>query len=208
MSDLNKANCQQISEMLGAFRDMELDLADVETVESHLLVCPSCRQELAAIEKVVASLQSLPDLPSRDFADLIEARIIGGVKSGPALAVVPEPVATPFVAEVTPASSGLASVGGNVVAFSRPRSRLVGFAAAAAILLFGLVVQFSLSPQGPVEVAQAPRLVVAPIRKLESDKNSVPMTDDIVALYDEEGSGNGTDVGISTNEDGLYAIKL
>ncbi|MBU6452031.1 MAG: zf-HC2 domain-containing protein [Cyanobacteria bacterium REEB67] len=207
MSDLNKANCQQVSEMLGAFRDMELDLADVETVESHLLVCPSCREDLAAIEKVVASLQSLPDLPSRDFADLIEARINGAVNGAVSVQMAPVISAAPAEENVA-APAALVPVGGNVVAFSRPRPRLVAFAAAATILLFGLVAQFSLSPQGPVEVAQAPKPVVTHLQKLESDKSSVPMTDDIVALYDEEGSGNGTDVGISTNEDGLYAIKL
>ena len=205
MSDLNKANCQQVSELLGAFRDMELDLADVETVESHLLVCPSCREDLAAIEKVVASLQSLPDLPSRDFADLIEARINGAVTGAVSVQMAPVVSAAPAEENVA-APAGLVPVGSNVVAFSRPRPRLVAFA--AAILLFGLVAQFSLSPQSPVEVAQTPKPVVTHLQKLESDKSSVPMTDDIVALYDEEGSGNGTDVGISTNEDGLYAIKL
>jgi hypothetical protein len=151
---------------------------------------------------VVASLRSLPDLPSQDFADLIEARI----NQSNATVVVEAPAASQ--AALSFSGSGLTPVGNNVVAFAKPRPGLIALAAVAAIMLFGLVAHFSLTPQGPVEVAQTPKTAPGPLQKLESDKNSVPMTDDIVALYDEEGSGNGSDVGISTNEDGLYAIKL
>ena len=212
MSELNKSNCSQISEMLGAFRDMELDLNEVEVVENHLEHCPTCTKELASIEMVVATIKSLPDFPTKDFADAIEARIL-----------------TQTQQTVAPQSS-LVVVGdkNNVVAFpsktvsasaSRSAAKLVPhrhyqtWSVAAAALILGLVAQVSLSNLSAsvnfnknVEVAQV--INSSAPKKLESDKTGMPISDDIVALYDEEGASSASDAGITTNEDGLYALKL
>ncbi len=48
------------------------------------------------------------------------------------------------------------------------------------------------------------------VKKHEHDinQNQVNDSEELVALYDYENSDNALDLGISTNEDGLYAIKL
>jgi hypothetical protein len=81
--------------------------------------------------------------------------------------------------------------------------------AVAALLLLGFVAATTLSPKPPTEIAQAPVVSAQfPDKRLEADKGTAPVSEDIVALYDEEGGNNVSDVGISTNEDGLYAIKM
>lgn len=203
MPEPNKLDCTQIAELLGAFRDMELTLPEVEIVEAHLETCPQCRKELEAIEMVVASLKSLPELPTRDFADAIEARIN---KSQEAI-----------VGAEQPKQPVLAVVKDNVRPLVAParRSPVRAMALAAALLLCGLMAATTLAPKS-TEVAQLPThtadVVTAsatfPDKRLEADKGAAPLSDDIVALYDEDGSSSVTDAGLSTNEDGLYAIKM
>ncbi len=159
-----------------------------------------CRQELAAIEMVVSTLKSLPEVPSRDFADAIEARIKAGADTISSGDQVRQPA--PAVAD-------------NVRPFVRAfrRSPVRSMAWAAAVLLLGFAAATTLAP-GPTEVAQlpTPASITAsaqfPDKRLESDKGAAPLSDDIVALYDEDGGNNVSDVGLSTNEDGLYAIKM
>lgn len=204
MQDQDQKDCQQISELLSAFLDMELSLEEVEMVENHLTGCEKCKQDLAAIEMVVDKLKSLPEIPARDFAEAIEARIMAAPaapkeqEQKPALVALPDNVRT-----IAPASSK-----GSVKAFGRVKA----LAAVAAVALFGLVAAANMVPRPAADLAQTPRSVVvashAPNSRLESDKGGAPLNDDIVALYDEEGGNSVSDAGISTNEDGLYAIKM
>jgi anti-sigma factor RsiW len=205
MTDLTQTKCENIRELLSAFLDMELTLSEVELVEAHLERCPACVNELAALERVIASVRSLPKLESRDFADDIEQRINTQIKSQ---AEVSQATVAPVANNVLPFKSPKASS-------TKKRQKLVLVAAAASIVLFGLVAQVSLHPQGPVEIAQFPTQhqshIIQAEHKLDMDggaASTAPTSDDIVALYDEESGNNSADVGISTNEDGLYAIKL
>jgi len=217
MQDQDKLDCNQAAEMLDAFHDMELEMADVERVEAHLADCPACRRELEAIAKVVASLKALPEVPTRDFADAIEARILS--QSAAAISpsdshseVQPEVVTAPVAGQSRPALS-LVSNKDNVrsITTAPRRSRLLAVAA-AAVLLVGVLAMSALAPKSPSEIASVP---VAPVSDIQtasssgsSEKSISPLSEDVVALYDEEGGNNVSDVGISTNEDGLYAIKM
>jgi len=189
--------------MLGAFRDMELTLDEAELVESHLSACAGCRAELEEIEKVVAALQSLSEVPVKDFADAIETRInqrlaLEAAEQKPILSIVPN----------------------NVRALPARSSSSRSVWAAAAILLVGFVAAATLAPRPAVEVAQVNLPVQSshtasvaydPVHRgpaRSAAKAAGPQAEDMVALYDEESTNNVTDVGISTNEDGLYAIKM
>jgi len=215
MSDQSKIDCSQVAEMLDAFHDMELELAEAEMVEEHLADCAACRRELDAIEKVVASLKSLPEVPVKDFADAIEARILSQAVA-PQIEAATEPVLKAVSLDDQSGRPALTVVSNkdnvrSLHAAPRRSSKLMLVAAAAA-LLCGMVALSSLGPKAPTEIATAPVAPVSDIQTASSSGSSVrsvtPMSEDVVALYDEEGGNNVSDVGISTNEDGLYAIKM
>jgi anti-sigma factor RsiW len=225
MPDPDQTDCKQIAEMLGAFRDMELSVDEADMVESHLSDCAQCKQELAAIEMVVARLQALPQAPVKDFADLIEARILATSAAAPqpeahtadlrsaknsVTVVVTSPA--PLV-NLQPAAAAQAD---NVVPLvktsARPGSRFSvrALMAVAAALCMGLIAASTLVTRPPAEIAQAPAVSAGSTagKKLETDRGGAPLSDDIVALYDEDAGNNVSEAGISTNEDGLYAIKM
>jgi len=210
MQDPDKLDCAQAAEMLDAFHDMELEMADAERVEAHLANCSACRRELESIEKIVASLKALPELPTKDFADAIEARILSQAAATPQAETVAAPIAEP-VAPLEPARPVLTLVSNkdNVRSLSTAprRSRFLAVAA-AAVLLGGVLVISALGPKAPTEIARAPVAPVSDIQTASSTVSISPLSEDVVALYDEEGGNNVSDVGISTNEDGLYAIKM
>ncbi|MBS2010491.1 MAG: zf-HC2 domain-containing protein [Cyanobacteria bacterium SZAS TMP-1] len=199
MQDPNKLDCTQVTEMLDAFRDMELELAEAEMVEAHLQNCADCSRELEAIERVVASLKSLPEVPVKDFADAIEARILAQSNTAPA-------------AE-SPTLS-LVSDKDNVRSLHQSPRRVscLMLVAAAVLVLCGVIGLNSFAPQKPAEVARLPETdksnFATASHNLNTEEATAPLAEDVVALYDEDGGSNVSDVGISTNEDGLYAIKM
>ncbi len=232
MQDPNQTDCKDIAEMLGAFRDMELTADESHMVEAHLVGCPPCKAELAAIEVVVAKLQSLPELPVLDFADAIEARILAGAAAANSQAnqSMSEPGMPSKVvdlqrkaADIQNSEPGqiekpdqipaLAVVADNVRPFAPVARRFSvrALVAVAAIVLFGLVAAATMVPRPAAQVAESAAVSAdsqLASKKIELDKTGVAVSDDIVALYDEEGANNASDAGISTNEDGLYAIKM
>lgn len=66
--------CRKIEILLDAFRDGELSARERQTVDKHLAACPGCQARLVEIERLVASLRSLPRYePGRDFSAHIES---------------------------------------------------------------------------------------------------------------------------------------
>lgn len=51
--------CSHIRERLSAYLDGETLPGETESVKRHLQVCPECRQELAALERLTAALADL-----------------------------------------------------------------------------------------------------------------------------------------------------
>src|SRR5277367_2236110 len=65
---LHSLTCEDISPLLDAYHDGELDKAERNSVASHLSSCPECQAKLIEIESVVSSLKNLPRLQmSRDL---------------------------------------------------------------------------------------------------------------------------------------------
>jgi hypothetical protein len=59
---LHSITCEDISPLLDAYHDGELDKAERDNVAGHLTSCPSCQSKLVEIESVVSSLKNLPRL--------------------------------------------------------------------------------------------------------------------------------------------------
>lgn len=183
------ATCLEISTMLDAYHDHELDTVERNLVDLHLSTCSNCGAKLEGIRQMVASLQALPELaPGRDLSQDIE----------------------------------------KLVAFSSSRRskilqpRLwgsVSVAAAVALIVIGLKIGFdtmtvkSTLVKGSLPVFTAREV---PLRlgqpgqgDLERSKGkSDEATLEIAVLNDNEPGTAAESVGLATNEDGLYALKL
>jgi hypothetical protein len=61
-------NCREIQDQLIEFHEEQLGPRDAEQIRTHLGMCPRCREELRAIEKIIGGLKSqrLPD-PGETF---------------------------------------------------------------------------------------------------------------------------------------------
>lgn len=71
---VRESDCTKIERLLDAFRDGELAFAERQAVEQHLNACLTCRAKLADIERIVATLKTLPRVSSsRDFSQNIDS---------------------------------------------------------------------------------------------------------------------------------------
>lgn len=53
-------DCREVQEQLIEFYEEQLGPTEAEEIRGHLRTCPGCREELRAIEKVIAGLKSQP----------------------------------------------------------------------------------------------------------------------------------------------------
>jgi RNA polymerase sigma-70 factor (ECF subfamily) len=68
--------CQQLGDLLSAYRDQELDPLEADEVRTHLATCADCQQERDEIDKVAALLAGLvPIVPSPAWKAAVLERI-------------------------------------------------------------------------------------------------------------------------------------
>ena len=73
---MNYTNSHPEQERLEALAAGELDRADAAVVESHLVGCPRCREEVDEWRALFGALADLPGIePSPGFADAVMARV-------------------------------------------------------------------------------------------------------------------------------------
>jgi hypothetical protein len=123
---VRESDCTKIEPLLDAFRDGELASTERQAVEEHLSACLSCQSKLADIERVVATLKTLPRVGApRDFSHDIDASL---ARPRPAKVISIRPV-----------------VWGSL-----------GAAAAAAVAVFVFKLAPGISPHGVVAHRSAP----------------------------------------------------
>ncbi len=54
--------CERIEELLSPYLEGELAKNDVQAVENHVLVCPSCAELMSLLKETAKSLSSFPEL--------------------------------------------------------------------------------------------------------------------------------------------------
>jgi len=70
------AECSEISMMLGAFEDSELEPNEMQEVAFHLARCESCTGILADYSTIGRDLRSITDAPSlAGFSNAVIARV-------------------------------------------------------------------------------------------------------------------------------------
>jgi len=109
-------NCQKIIKLLNPYVDQVLDAESTQTVEEHLKSCSACREEYLKLKLVVSALNSISPQPvPADFTQNIMAKI--------------------SQEEIQIQSSWIDHLK-RQISFPRLSFRLVGAAAAAALVVF------------------------------------------------------------------------
>lgn len=228
MSVDNKSNCEDFQELLDAYFDKELGQEESRLVEDHLNHCSYCLGQLADLKNLMGHLQSLPQpVCPRDFSELIEKRILAQAQSDSVGPTVKEGQLLHLRASRWLwLAAGLLLIGlCFTVAWQKPEGHM-------AQAPSGLTQTSVASPVPELQIAALPqerdkRVVPAPGGKVPHLKRKPeiaatirrpvmpnemiavsPTVAGVVALYDDELYEDGSNLGISTNEDGLYAIKL
>lgn len=202
MENQSSTSCSAIGEALDAYLDLELSPDEAQNVERHLANCSACERHLAELESLVAKLKTLPEpVLSRDLADSIESRIRAHEINKIETVSVDNSANT--VSDLNAFRQKKEEQAKKAPSLLRP---LLTAAAALALLVGGA--SFVLNRQDNL-VATNPD-TAAVTKSAVSGANA----DDLIAEYDDivgdgvNDFGGVNSYGLSTNEDGLYAIKL
>lgn len=196
MENQSSTSCSAISEALDAYLDLELSPDEAQNVENHLANCSACERRLAELESLVAKLKTLPEpVLSRDLADSIESRIRASEMNK--VETVSADNSANTVSDLNAFRQKKVEGAKKPASLLRP---LLTAAAALALLVGGASF---LNRQDNLVATNTAKSVV----------NSAN-ADDLIAEYDDivgdgvNDFGGVNSYGLSTNEDGLYAIKL
>lgn len=202
---MEKTKCQDIEPLLDGLYDGELTAGELVTTQTHVGQCADCQTKLAEIEMVSQSLSKLPRLSAKkDYAEDILAK----AKQHQAQRVISD----------------------NVVSF--PRKKLwASLAAGFVIVGIGYALlsahepqpRLSTNPSQKIEKISQPALPVEkektgtisrqPKRKIifktRLAEGKIEKAKDEVLAYDDGYQPNLMEgMGIQTDEDGLYALKM
>ena len=193
------SNCELIAPLLDCYHDGEVTSEEREQVESHLANCDGCKNELAQISRLSESLKGLPPLKlGDDFADRVEQLILSGHNSARRTEnVLPINSAS---GNVIPISSASLTHSGK----SRLTSWLMAVAAVCAIAL--LAFQVMKGPSLHSNVAQTP--AASKTRNIAQNSTDASKSETLVAISDTVQTNISEELGIKTDEDGLYEIKM
>lgn len=214
MVDQN-SQCSNITPLLDAFHDNELPQSERTQVAAHLETCQTCQGRLKEIDKLVASLKTLsrakmPHELKLDWS-AIAAQSTDEEQEGA------EPVAA-----VPAAKSGVVQIKSrSLFALSNPL--MLTAAALVLLVLTALIFQVKPGHQSLLAVRPNPEVNTsstknpghtAPLiaRNTSTVKSSgvgqQVGNGDLLALYSNDSSLVSEELGIETDEDGLYALKM
>ncbi len=222
-----KNNCQEIETMLDAYHDGEASAAEREIISQHIANCGACQHKLQQIQLLVSSLKSLPKISApRDFgADLegllakkpvprktvVRPLVWGSIGIAAAVALVlvnlgtadmRAPVSGPSMARI-PSTTSQEVAQQNA---ATPDQSEPGQESSREVIPSRRINAIANSANSP----QVKQTAQAGLRAQQELASGDAAEDDVtyVALNDGEQASATEAMGISTDEDGLYAIKL
>ena len=214
--------CSKVAPLLDAFHDGELSNEEKDAVATHLRSCEACQARLHEIEKLVVSLHGLPRLEmphtlQLDWKALVERQADSektAPDSQPAVVKKEEDKVIPFAPALK-------------------RRRAIAAVAAGLVVLAGAAAIISQNPMPspapsvadkpvlPGQNGSAQEHVAAPLIAAKENDGSKPGpaagdsqavknagNGELIALYSADSNLVSEDIGIATDEDGLYALKL
>jgi anti-sigma factor RsiW len=95
--------CRSVQKKLSAYQDRELEPREQERVRSHLLSCPTCREQFAEFERIWQTLEELKEIhPDPWFYPQVVRRIKEPRERGllPGLQWVFQGIRTPAIASI------------------------------------------------------------------------------------------------------------
>jgi anti-sigma factor RsiW len=206
-------DCLEITQLLDGFRDNELPESEKQAVLTHLPTCEKCQGRLREIESVVASLRSLPrlEMPHSlqvDWNAYIERHANAGKETMSNAVPIKKKIEEANIVPITSAGklgkrrTLLAAVAGLVLLVVA-----AGFIQHNVLTPAGTSLADKPTPNSPIkEQTQAPLIASKGGARQESGQRTVD--GDLIALYSNETNFVSEDLGIATDEDGLYALKL
>ena len=225
------SDCELIVPLLDCYHDNEIDDTERLEVDKHLAHCDACNVELGHIASLVKKLATLTPARSEvDFADLVEKHILAGQS------VDASPTSTSESVNVVPISSAkkwLAAVAAIIVlaliGFQMTQSAHNNVSVASGDLpevspaekLIDVKEEGQTSkPQAVVKTdtpkdlnqispAHSNRIRTATVKVAEFDGViDVNQKQNLVAITNPVQNNIAEELGITTDEDGLYAIKM
>jgi hypothetical protein len=224
------AECLEITLLLDSFHDNELPENEKQLVLKHLPTCERCQGRLGEIESLVGALRSLPrlEMPHSLKVDW-SAYIDRHDNAGKVTMSNAEPIKKMSEeSKVVPISTirgirkwrpMLTAAAGLVVLIVA-----AGFLRHAPVSPVGPSLADKLAPASPTEQQSSPPLVAS---NAGSGHEGSPVTPvirphlgtgaqstqrgvdgDLIALYSNDANLVSEELGIATDEDGLYALKL
>lgn len=222
--------CLEIAPLLDAFHDGELPESEKPAVSSHLLTCEKCQGRLREIESLVVSLRNLPrlEMPHSlqvDWSAYIDRHVNAGKETMSNAVPIKKKTEEPNVVPISSASG-----------FSKKGKVLA--AVASLILLVvaaGVFWHNPLAPKGPSLAdkfgpsSPTQALIASSVNSGQESPSSAnsggaqvtrphasvgvepgqrTVDGDLIALYSNDANLVSEELGIATDEDGLYALKL
>jgi hypothetical protein len=234
----SRSDCEFIVPLLDCYHDNEIDETERLEVDKHLAHCDACRLELSNIASLVKKLATLtPAMPEIDFADLVEKRILANqnVTPLPAPAVKPENV-MPFSSAKKWLAAAAAIIVLALIGFQMTPTGRHSLSVASGDLSEGQNGRFAnpnsdddLPDLKPLDTSNSQQAIqtVKPVEsnritpshstKIKAGDQKVATFDgvieinqkqNLVAISDTVQSNIAEELGIKTDEDGLYAIKM
>lgn len=205
------AECLEITPLLDGFHDNELPESEKQVVLKHLPTCEKCRGRLGEIESLVGSLRSLPrlEMPHSlkvDWSAYIDRHDNAGKvtmsNAEPIKKMADESKVVPIsstrgIRKWRPVLTAAAGLVVLVVAAS--------FLRHAPVTSVGPSLADKLVPASPTEQQSSPPLVASNSNSGHAQRG---VDGDLIALYSNDANLVSEELGIATDEDGLYALKL
>lgn len=234
-TNTSASDCASFIELIDAYHDNELAVSERSNVEKHLSTCDPCSQKLSDVAAVSSKLKSLPKLePSRDivgemqFESKQKNNVVPFRKQKIAIAsAAAAAVAIVFAINFKPANQSTVAVKPQPTQ-TLTAQQAVQTTAAAKQLTNESEQAFSTEPEiasntGTAEQTtvrsatpeaeqkqltaqkQVPETQVAELTKPKADD---PKEQNEIALMPEITATGADALGIATDEDGLYDIKI
>jgi anti-sigma factor RsiW len=227
------SDCEVIVPLLDCYHDNEIDDAERLEVETHLAKCAACTKELANIASLVKKLATLPPVRAEiDFADRIEQQILAQQSAS----VSPTSISqSQKVVPISNAKKWLAAVAAVVVlaliGLQMTNTAYHGVSVASGDLPEGAQIAVEPAPEAQehlttgksqvgaktdkpkesnqISPAHSNRMRSANVKVAEFDGViDVNQKQNLVAISNPVQNNIAEELGITTDEDGLYAIKM
>jgi hypothetical protein len=199
------SGCNQVDLLLDPFLDNELSKEENEAVSLHLAECKQCQMRLQETKLVVGSLGNLPKLPlPRSLNYDWDALVAEKYPKKQPISLLQWPAKHTWAAAALVASILLLAIAFKYASQLSISTVAIKPGTNVYLLHHGDLDETSLNSSANRGVGTFDQSV----SEAESKKGASTVDEELLAVYPADSSSFSEEVGIPTDEDGLYALKL